>query len=279
MIAATQPIVLKDFIREFFWFGIKQGWACLFGGAMLATLLATRLYWDNDWPVARYDFLFFYALAIQFLLVAFKLESAEEVKVIFVFHVVGTVMELFKTHMGCWEYPEHNLIRIGEVPLFSGFMYSAVGSYIARVWRIFHFRFENYPRLSYTVILCALIYINFFTHHYMIDFRPALFAVTFALFFRTRIYFKPDKMFFRMPLLLGWLLVSLFIWIAENFGTLGRVWVYPNQHQAWHFVSPEKIGSWFLLMIISFVLVTLLHRDALEGQPAPMPEAAPAKAS
>ena len=52
----------------------------------------------------------------------------EEAKVILAFHLVGTAMELFKTHMGSWEYPEPSLLRIGGVPLFSGFMYAAVGS-------------------------------------------------------------------------------------------------------------------------------------------------------
>ena len=42
---------------EFLMFGIKQGWACLFGGAMLALLLATHLWWPEGVPVSRYDFL------------------------------------------------------------------------------------------------------------------------------------------------------------------------------------------------------------------------------
>jgi len=52
---------------------------------------------------------------------------------------------LFKTSAGSWLYPEPSLLRIGGVPLFSGFMYAAVGSYIARVWRICDFRFTHYP--------------------------------------------------------------------------------------------------------------------------------------
>jgi hypothetical protein len=42
--------------------------------------------------------------------------------VILIYPVVGTVMELFKTHMCSWTYPEPALIRIAGVPLFSGFM-------------------------------------------------------------------------------------------------------------------------------------------------------------
>jgi uncharacterized membrane protein YoaT (DUF817 family) len=33
------------------------------------------------------------------------------------------------------------------VPLFTGFMYAAIGSYIARCWRLFDFRFTRHPPL------------------------------------------------------------------------------------------------------------------------------------
>lgn len=67
-----------------------------------------------------------------------------------------------------------------------------------------------------------------------------------------------------MPLLLGYFLVALFIWFAENLGTLGRAWVYPGQADGWEMVSLAKLGSWFLLMIISVVLVSLVHRPEEE---------------
>jgi uncharacterized membrane protein YoaT (DUF817 family) len=66
-----------------------------------------------------------------------------------------------------------------------------------------------------------------------------------------------------MPLLIGFLLVSLFIWIAENVGTFGVVWLYPQQAKAWDVVPFSKLGAWFLLMYISFVLVSLIHPPRL----------------
>ena len=63
-----------------------------------------------------------------------------------------------------------------------------------------------------------------------------------------------------MPLLVGWGLVALFIWFAENIGTFARAWTYPSQNGGWHMVGVEKLGSWYLLMIISFVLVSLVQR-------------------
>ena len=245
---------------EFLMFGIKQGWACLFGGLMLVLLVGTHLFWPQSAPLARYDVLVLGALAIQAGMLVLKLESWEEARVIFVFHVVGTIMELFKTAHGSWIYPEPSLLRIGEVPLFSGFMYAAVGSYIARIWRIFDIRFRHYPPLWTTWILAAAIYVNFFAHHWLPDIRLGLFALTAALYGRGWFYFTPDRSRRSMPFLLGFFLVAVFIWLAENLGTFARAWVYPGQEDGWHMVSLNKLGAWFLLMMISVVLVALVHR-------------------
>ncbi len=249
---------------EFLMFGLKQGWACLFGGLMLVLLMGTHLLWPDKAPVARYDFLVVAALAIQAGMLLLKLESWEEARVIFVFHVVGTVMELFKTAHGSWIYPEPSLLRIGDVPLFSGFMYAAVGSYIARIQRIFDIRFRHYPPLWTTWLLAAAIYVNFFSHHWLPDIRLALFVATAVLFGRGWFYFTPDRTRRSMPFLLGFLLVAVFIWFAENLGTLARAWVYPGQEDGWHPVGLAKLGSWFLLMMISVVLVSLVHRPQEE---------------
>lgn len=267
---------MREFVYEFWCFGIKQAYACLFGGILLALILATKFLWPLIWPdgapIARYDFLFFAAIITQLLLVALKLETRDEVRVIFIFHIVGTVMELFKTYVGSWAYPEENIIRLGGVPLFSGFMYSAVGSYIARVWRIFDFKFTHYPPRSRTALLCVLIYINFFSHHYLPDIRYLLFAAILLIFGRTRIYYRPYRVHRWMPLIVGFVLVAFFIWIAENSATFGAAWIYPNQEAGWNIVSIGKMGSWFLLMIISFVLVTFIRKP--EDYRAPAEKAA-----
>jgi uncharacterized membrane protein YoaT (DUF817 family) len=244
---------------EFLLFGFKQGWACLFGALMLTLLLGTHYFYPRDAALARYDFLTLSAIAIQTGMIAFRLENWREVRVIAVFHVVGTVMELFKTSAGSWVYPERSLLHIGAVPLFSGFMYAAVGSYIARIWRIFRIRLDPYPPIWATALLAAVIYVNFFAHHWLPDVRVALFAVTALLFWRARFHFTPFREERRMPVLLGFLLVSLFIWFAENIGTFAQAWAYPDQRDGWHMVSITKLGAWYLLMIISAVLVSLLH--------------------
>jgi len=246
-------------VYEFLLFGFKQGWACLFGGLLLALLLGTHLFYPDDAPLHRYDFLTIAAVAIQAGMLAFRLETWREARVILIFHVFGTVMELFKTAAGSWTYPEASVLHIGAVPLFSGFMYAAVGSYIARVWRIFDFRFIGYPPVWMTWALAAAIYVNFFTHHYTIDIRWGLFVATAAIFWRTRVHFRNWRVHRWMPLLVGFGLVALFIWFAENIATFANAWNYPGQEQQWRMVSIAKYGSWYLLMLISFVLVTLVQ--------------------
>lgn len=269
--AYTPPPGWPSWAYEFLLFGFKQGWACLFGGLMLALLLATHLFYPADAPLHRYDFITLAALAIQLGMLAFRLETLSEAKVIFAFHVVGTVMELFKTSAGSWAYPEPAVLRIGAVPLFSGFMYGAVGSYLARVWRIFDFRFTGFPDRRLAWALGVAIYINFFTHHWLPDIRLLLFAIMAVLFRRTWVHFTPWRKERRMPLLVGWLLVALFIWFAENLGTFAHAWAYPSQHGHWTMVSPMKLGAWYLLMYISFVLVHALHGQEPRRRPLASP--------
>ena len=245
---------------EFVVFGLKQAWACLFGGALLALIMLSALLWPEGSSIARYDALFFAALLLQAAMLGFKLEKPSEAVVIFLFHAVGTGMELFKTSAGSWTYPEDNILRLGGVPLFSGFMYAAVGSYLARVTRIFDFEFSGYPPPWTTLLLAFAIYVNFFTHHFFWDMRLALFALTAVLFWRCNVHYRVFRFRHRMNLLLGFLLVALFIWLAENIATASRIWLYPNQSDGWKMVSLGKFSSWYLLMIISFVLVNLVHK-------------------
>lgn len=259
----------RGWFLEFLVFGFKQGWACLFGALMLALLLGTHLFWPDNAPIHRYDAITIGAVLIQLGMLAFRLEAPREAIVILIFHIVGTVMELFKTAAGSWQYPEGSLLHIGAVPLFSGFMYAAVGSYIARIWRIFDIRFRHYPPLWTTWVLAAAIYVNFFAHHWLPDVRLGLFALTAVLFGRGWFYFTPDRTRRAMPFLLGFFLVAVFIWLAENIGTWANAWIYPSQDGGWHPVSLAKLGSWFLLMMISVVLVSLVHRP--EPEPAREP--------
>jgi uncharacterized membrane protein YoaT (DUF817 family) len=254
-------------IYEFVRFGLKQGWACLFGGAMLALIVATRLFWPVHAPIARYDALVLGALALQALFLATRLETIEEAKVILIFHVIGTAMELEKTAIGSWIYPEASVIRLAGVPLFTGFMYGSVGSYIARVWRLFDFRFSGHPPQLAIALLSLATYCNFLGDHWLPDIRFALLAATAILFARTHIYYKIHRRYRSMPLLLGFFLVALFIWLAENVGTAMGAWLYPGQLVRWSPVPAAKLASWFLLMIISYTLVAWVNGVSNDGRP------------
>ncbi len=266
------------FAHEFVCFGLKQASACLFGGLMVGLLLASWRWYPAHAPLARYDFLTLAALSIQLLLRVTGLESREEARVIWLFHGVGTAMELFKTAVGSWAYPEASLLRLGGVPLFTGFMYASIGSYIARAWRLFEFRFTRHPPLAATVVLSLAIYLNFFSHHYLPDARPLLFAAVLLLFGPCWVHFRIRRRYRRMPLLLGFVLVASFIWLAENVGTYTAAWIYPAQRHGWQLVPLGKLGAWLLLMIISYVMVSMVaarpraavapHDEAREDRPA-----------
>ena len=256
---------LRAILYEFLRFGCKQAWACLFGGALVALLLGTHWWYPHNAALARYDFLFLAALTIQLIMLGAKLETFDEAKVILIYHVIGTLMEVFKTDVGSWIYPGAARFHIGGVPLFSGFMYASIGSYIARCWRLFDFRFNGHPSLWTLGVLGAAIYANFYTHHYVADLRVLLFAASAVLFRHTWVHYRIWRVHRRMPLLLGLLLVALFIWIAENIGTFTATWLYPHQAAVWSSVRLGKLGSWFLLLVVSYALVAAVNRPERDG--------------
>ncbi len=254
---------LPLWLAEFVMFVLKLGWASLFGGLLLIGLIVTRFLWQTDLPLARYDFLFLYAVALQGLFLAFRLETLREAKVIVLFHLTGTAMEFFKVQAGSWTYPEPGLVKILDVPLFSGFMYASVGSFMARAIRLFEMRFTPYPPFWTTVLLATAIYVNFFAHQFLPDIRLALFAATLLLFWRTRVVFHIGDNDYWMPMVLAGLLTSFFLWVAENVGTRTKTWIYAGQNE-FDWVAFSKMGSWYLLIYVSFVTVTLVFREALE---------------
>lgn len=240
-------------------FAIKQAWAAIFGGLMLGAIILTHFV-TLPW-LARADWLFLFAIAVQIVLLCTRLEKPHEVITILVFHLVGLGMEVFKTSalIGSWAYQGDAFFHVGNVPLYSGFMYAAVGSYIARSWRVLELTFTPYPKRLYTVLFGLAVYINFFSHHFAPDIRLMLFAAALILFDNTWVYYRLNVARHRMPLLLAFVFISIFIWLAENVATLSNAWLYPDQIDGWQLVSPGKIGSWLLLMIISFIMIDLLH--------------------
>ena len=144
------------------------------------------------------------------------------------------------------------------VPLFSGFMYAAVGSYIIQAWRLFDLRIRHHPPYWMAVFVALLIYVNFFTHHYIGDYRWYLAACALGLYARTTVVFRPLDRDRQMPLLLSFVLIGFCIWLAENISTFWGVWRYPNQLGAWSAVHVSKWSSWSLLVVMTFTIVAHL---------------------
>jgi uncharacterized membrane protein YoaT (DUF817 family) len=247
-------------------FLVKQAWACAFGAALLVAIVLVRTLYPGDLALTRNDLLTLIAVLIQVAMLATRLESGRELWVIMLFHVTGTAMELFKTDVGSWAYEADGVLRIGAVPLFSGFMYAAVGSYMVRVHRLFDLTFLRYPPRWATVVLAVLIYANFFTHHWIWDLRWVLTALVVALWLPAVMHARVWRRTLRIPLLLPFAGVAVFIWLAENIGTASGAWLYPDQVAGWQPVSLSKVSSWFLLMIISVVLVTMVFPPRPPGK-------------
>lgn len=243
---------------EFLYFGIKEARACLFvAGFFLAILAVPRA---GLLGVPRYDVLLVVALAIQGGMVWSRLETWDELKAVLLFHVVGFALEVFKVSgsIGSWSYPDFAYTKVWGVPLFAGFMYAAIGSYIIQAWRLLDLRVRHHPPYPLAAGIAILIYLNFFTHHYIGDYRWYLAACALGLYARTEVVFRPLDRDRRMPLLLGFVLTGFFIWLAENIGTFWGVWRYPNQMGAWSVVHLSKWSSWSLLVIMTFTIVASL---------------------
>jgi uncharacterized membrane protein YoaT (DUF817 family) len=254
----------KQFAKELYIFIKKQALASIFGALLLFVIIITKWINFDHLFLTRYDVIFLIAILIQFILITTGMETWQEVKVIFIFHFLAVVMELFKTNpsIASWQYPDKpGIFMLSTVPLFTGFLYSSVGSYIARAWKIFKLHFTNFPPLKHLAIFSFLAYLNFFTHHYFIDIRWLLFIIAFFMLHQTKVHFTMIKTPRTMPLLLGLLLITSFLYLAENIGTIMKVWLYPNQTGSWHLVRFGKFGSWFLLIIISFTLVSFVYKD------------------
>jgi uncharacterized membrane protein YoaT (DUF817 family) len=249
---------LRRGLAEFIYFGIKEARACLFVGLFFAAVLLMPR--AGLFGIPRYDLLLVIAIAIQLWMVRAKLETWDELKAVCLFHVVGFALEAFKVSgkIQSWSYPDFGYTKIFGVPLFAGFMYAAIGSYIVQAWRLLDLRIRHHPPYWMATTIAVLIYLNFFTHHYVGDFRWYLAACALGLYSRTTVVFRPLDRDRRMPLMLGFVLTGFFIWMAENIGTFWGVWRYPNQLGAWSAVHISKWSSWSLLVIMTFTIVASL---------------------
>lgn len=244
---------------SFIIFIYHEALSCIFPLGIFIILALSKLL-PPHFILHRYDFILMGCLLLQVIMILAKLETKDEFKVILMFHLVGLILEIYKVHMHSWSYPESALTKVFGVPLYSGFMYASVASYICQAWRRLDLSLHGYPKAGFTIVFASCIYINFFSHHFLYDIRYELIMVMFILFFKTHVHFKLQNQTLKMPLSFSFLCIGFFIWIAENIATFFGAWRYPNQSHTWHLVHPAKIISWFLLVVVSFVIVAELKR-------------------
>lgn len=243
-------------LRSFIYFGWQQTLSCLFPAFIFAMLALTKVV---EIPfIHRYDLLLIACIVAQIFMIRLGIETIDELKVICVFHLIGLMLEIYKVHMGSWAYPQEGWTKIFDVPLYSGFMYASVASYLCQAWRRLQVKVYRYPSAWCTIPLGLAIYFNFMTHHFIYDLRWVLMLLLFVIFFKTYVEYTILGVKRRMPLVLSFALIGFFIWVAENIGTFLGAWYYPHQVNGWNLVKWGKFSSWFLLVIVSFMIVAHL---------------------
>ncbi len=246
----------EGLLKELSAFAFKQMLSCFFPACIFCFLVLSKLVHISFLP--RYDFLLILCIGMQAFMYFTKMESGNELLIITMFHVLGIIMEIYKVQKGSWYYPEFAYTKFYGVPLYSGFMYASVGSYVCQAWRWFDLKIENWPGIVLAAFIAMAIYLNFFTHHYFYDFRWVITVLLITVFRKTKVLFNTNNVVRKMPLVFSFLLIGFFIWIGENIATYLGAWKYASQHEGWGMVSPGKISSWFLLVVLSIVIVIQL---------------------
>lgn len=244
--------ILPQQFARFTWIQLQ---CCLFPGLIFLGLAAAHAIWGNiAMPIARYDALLIYVVIVQVAFVVFKLETWRELLVICAFHLIGLALEIFKTHMGSWSYPDPGVVKLLGVPIFSGFMYASVGSYICQAFRRFDLRINRFHWVVVSLLAVAA-YANFYTHHWIPDLRWWIAAGFVIALWPSKIFFTVGRERYWMPAAVSFVLIGTFLWLAENGATFLGAWAYPGQENGWEMVHVGKLGSWSLLISLSFVLV------------------------
>lgn len=243
---------------RFAWIELRAcGFAIVLVAAMAVSLVVPL-------PMARYDALLVVGVLTSLAFWWAGLETGRELVAIGGFHLTGLIFEIGKVHLGSWSYPDPGVLTVAGVPLFSGFMYAAVGSYLVGAWRRFDLGLTAY-RPGPVIALAVAIYVNFFTHHWIPDLRWFLAAGLLAACWGTWVHFTVGPERYRMPLTLAFALIGFFLWLAENLATLLSAYRYPEQSDGWTMVHVGKLGSWALLVVVSFAMVAAWKGSAVRA--------------
>src|SRR5262249_44183884 len=125
------------FVTQLLRFAWTEARCCAFAVAVFGGLAVSKVV---PLPIARYDALLIYCVAVTVIFRLVRWETTRDVLVIAGFHLIGLVFEMVKVPLGSWAYPEPAVTKVLGVPLYSGFLYAALGSYIVAAWRLFDLR-------------------------------------------------------------------------------------------------------------------------------------------
>ncbi|WP_261664862.1 DUF817 domain-containing protein [Deinococcus sp. Marseille-Q6407] len=220
---------------------------CSLFAFLVVSLLALTDALPPGFPLARADAMLLGVLLVQAGLLLTRFETAREAAALGLFHLLGFALEVFKVQRGSWSYDAAGLSVVAGVPLYAGFMYASVGSYMA-------------PPVWVQVALAAAAYLNFFTHHFGPDLRWVISGLIVLAYARTWVRFTLLGQRLEMPLLISFGLIGLAVYVAENLGTLLGAWVYPHQQGGWQPVDAGKWLAWTLMVIVAFLIVSALKR-------------------
>jgi uncharacterized membrane protein YoaT (DUF817 family) len=249
---------MRFVVTQLLRFAWLEARCCAFAVAVFGGLAISKLV---PLPIPRYDALLVYCVLVTCAFLVFRWETTRDVMVIGGFHLVGLAFELVKVPLGSWSYPEAAWTKVAGVPLYSGFLYAAVGSYLIAAWRLFDLRVSGYRTIP-TAVVAGAVYVNLITHHWLPDLRWPLAGLLVAVTWTATVHFTVGDHRYRMPLAMSFVLIGFFLWLAENIATFFGAWRYPHQLEAWRLVDPAKFGAWAMLISVAFVLVAAFRARA-----------------
>ena len=203
------------YIKQLLHFTYEQALSCLFPVIIFLTLALSKIV--SIPGLYRYDFILIACLLMQWIMYKTGLETKDELKVITVFHLIGLLLEIYKVHFGSWSYPEEAYSKILSSALQRLYVRECRKLHMPSVEKV---AFTNalLAESYFTVPLGAMIYFNFFTHHFLYDFRWFLTLLLFIVFFRTFVNFHYEALHIKYHSF-SFFLIGFFIWIAENIAT------------------------------------------------------------
>lgn len=251
---ASLPPRVARFLRLLAAFTVTQARCCTFAFSVVGLLALSKVLPLGDWGLARYDFLVLGCLLVQVALLWTRFETPREAALLLLFHALGFGLEAHRVALGAWAYPEEAVSKVLGVPLYAGFMYASVGSYVAQAWRRLRLRLSVEPPLAVQVGLVGATYAQFLLGAGL-EVRLGLTGALLLAYRRTRVGFTVGGERFQMGLPLSLALIAAFVYLAENVATGLGAWVYPHQAGGWRPVHPGKWLAWALMLTPTVFIV------------------------